>query len=388
MAGLTRMQAIGWKEFRRNDVTEVKMLGNTDSVYEEGNGVVGVSPSFVQCLYEAQDAESCRNVFGHSSIKYCGQRCSTPFDAYAIGCCVSLCENDWNVDLSLNDLGAEMVEMLLCGLKSVESNGGFVKELHLSFNPIKHEGIKNLQKFPNQILENIKTLSISDCGLDQTGFNLLADTIPSLFRLESLDISLNPGGNGSTVKLLQALGKHQRVKCLGMKYTGIGMADVMALYNMIRPSGSLTKLAIGRYRMSPECAQQLVCTVLSPSSLTVLHVWVPSSLSLLDCIETISDSLTELTFQSEGDLTEHLPKESSGKGGITLGDILKKNTTLTKLVLRIPLENTDLRTIVGSFAHNHTLRSIGLPRTHASQLSVYPGVEQQVLRDRILWFWT
>ena len=145
----------------------------------------------------------------------------------------------------------------------------------------------------------MRTRNLSGCGLRQKGFDLLANTVPLLSSLESLNISLNPGGNGSTVKLLQALGKHQRVECLMMAGTVIGRDDVMALSEVVQPSGSLRERDIGSFSgMSPECVQQLVRMVLSPSSLKRVEVWVPSSVSPLNYIETISDNLTSLGFRS------------------------------------------------------------------------------------------
>ena len=64
-------------------------------------------------------------VFGQSRVEYCGVGRSTPFDAYAVGCCVSLCRNDWIVDLEGSGLGPEVVEMLVCGLKSMQYGGGW-----------------------------------------------------------------------------------------------------------------------------------------------------------------------------------------------------------------------------------------------------------------------
>ena len=143
MAGLTRMQAIGWEEFTGRKVEE----GRVDRGYEVRDGEVRVWPSVVQCLYEAQDAGSCASVFGQSIVEYCGQWCSTPFDAYAVGYYVSVCRNDWNVDLRLNGLGPEVVEMLVCGLKSVQYGGGSVRELLLSGNPITDEGMRFFSSF-------------------------------------------------------------------------------------------------------------------------------------------------------------------------------------------------------------------------------------------------
>ena len=197
VAGLTRMRAIGWEEFIGREVRELEEEGeecdflyNVDRGYEVGDGEVVVWPSVVQCLYEAQDAGSCASVFGQSKVEYCGRWCSTPFDVYAVGYCVSLCRIDWDVDLRVNGLGPEVVEMLACGLKSVQYGGGSVRGLWLSLNPITDEGMRFLQQLPHQILQQMRSLNLSDCGLGQKGFDLLADTVPLLSSLEALAISI------------------------------------------------------------------------------------------------------------------------------------------------------------------------------------------------------
>ena len=384
VAGLTRMQAIGWEEFRGREVEEK----GRDKGYEVEDCGVRVWPSVVQCLYEAQDAGSCASVFGQSRVEYHGQWCSTPFDAYAVGYCVSLCRNDWTVDLSGNGLGLEVVEMLVCGLKSVQYDsgwygGGSVKELVLSRNPITDEGMRFLQQFPHQILQQMRTLILSHCGLRQKGFDLLADTV-LLSSLESLNIFDNPGGNGSTVKLLQALGKHQRIESLSMAGTVVGRDDVMALPEVVRPSGSLRELIIGssdNTHLPPKSVQQLVRMVLSPSSLEEVYMRVPSSVSPLRYIETISDSLTKLVFWSPLDASsEQLPTKLSCS---KLSNILKENTTLKVLVLHIPLGNTEMRAIVKSLKHNHTLTELWLSKWYHSQY--FSKSKRQALDHRIRW---
>ena len=382
VAGLTRMQAIGWERFRQREGNEEGMVYgvNEGRGYMVKDGEVEVRPSVVQCLYEAQDAGSCASVFGQSRVEYRGLKCSTPFDAYAIGYCVSICRNDWNVDLSGNGLGPEVVKMLACGLKSVQYGGGSVRELSLSGNPITDEGMLYLQTFSNQILHQLRKLGLSGCRLHQTGLDLLAAAVPLLSSLESLNISHNPGGNGSTVKLLQALGKHQRVECLEMQGTMIGRDDVMALSEVVQPSGTLRELTIGSYRdirMSPECVQQMVRTGLAKSSLRELYMQVPSSISPLDYIESINPNLTSLGFRSEDISSEKLQIERSCS---ELSNILKENTTLKELGLYIPLGNIEVRAIFESLEHNHTLTKLKLFNRHNSQHS-----SQQALEERIKW---
>ena len=388
VAGLTRMQDIGWEKFRGRKVIEKgRVISNVDKGYQVGDGVVEVWPSVVQCLYEAQDVESCMALFHSSKVQYCGQWCSIPFDVYCVGYCVSVCGNEWNVDLQMNGLGPKMVEMLAWGLKSVEYGCGFVKDLDWSDNPIKDEGMKYLQNFPSNILQKLSTLNLSGCGLGQTAFDLLAETLPLMSSLESLDIALNPGGNGSTVKLLQALGKHRSVEQLMMENTGFGRDDVMALSELIQSSQSLRELTTGSYSdVSPDCVQMMVKYVVSPFCLSGLVVLVPFSASPLNYIETISDSLTWLEFRSSGVSSEHpkqLPMELSDRGGIRLSSILRYNTTLKMLLLNLPLEDTEVREIVESLDHNSTLTGLRLSRIYHFQY--FSESERQALDHRIGW---
>ena len=377
VAGLTKMQAIGWEGFR------YRILGDIDRGYEVADGVVGVGSFVVQCLYEAQDEGCCDSVFGQSRVEYHGQwGHSTPFDAYAIGYCISLSKKDWNVDLRDNRLGPEVVEMLMCGLKSVQQVGGSVEPLTLSGNPIKCEGMKYLQQFPHQILQHIRTLYLSYCGLGQVGFDLLADTVPFLCSLKSLYIRGNPGGNGSTVKLFQALGKHQRVKHLRMEGTIIGEDDVMALPEVVQPSGNLRVLEIGSDRdMSAECVQQLVKKVLLPSSLRKLDMHLPSSISPLGYMQTISDNITRLRFLSP--ITASFEQLPTGLSCSMLSNILKDNTTLKVLRLQIPLGNKEVKEVVKSLEYNLTLTELRLPRRYQSLY--FSESERQALDHRIQW---
>ena len=381
VAGLTRMQAIGWEEFRGREVGD-----GEDKGYEVEGGVVRVWPSLLRCLYEAQDVGSCESIFNHLDyeydIYYMGRGYSTTFDAYAVGHCVSLCRNAWDVDLGVNELGPEAVRLLGCGLRSVGDGGGSVKELDLSHNPITPTGIEELAKFPHQILHQIRTLGLSLCNLEQVGFDLLADNLPLLSSLESLHISSNTGGNGSTVKLLRALGKHSTVESLNMSGIVIGRDDVMALSEVVHTSGSLRELYIGSWHMAPECVPQLVRTVLSPSSLTDLIVYVPPSASPLDHIDTVHENLTKLSLFSLGAPPPQQPSEV--RGGIRFSNILKENKTLKELVLHIPLEETEVRAIVDSLKINHTIAKLKLSeRYHSKYFSVS---ERQALDERIVWW--
>ena len=89
------------------------------------------------------------------------------------------------------------------------------------------------------------------CDIDQKRFENLAECIPYLHSLISLDIGYNPGGYGSLVKLLKALREHGKLRTLDMTYISIGMDDVAALAGLFQSSSNLRELRVGGFNISP-----------------------------------------------------------------------------------------------------------------------------------------
>ena len=159
------------------------------------------------------------------------------------------------------------------------------------------------------------------------------------------DITANPGGDGGLVKLLKALREHEKLQTLDMTYTSIsiGMDDVAALAGLLQSSSNLRVLRVGGSHGPPlatDVANQLVRTVLSPSSLNI--VTIEDCEYPLDGIETISDSIFELSFYYHLDLKlntspHSLTTNSSRvKSGTKLSHILRGNTSLKELTLHMP----------------------------------------------------
>ena len=169
--------------------------------------------------------------------------------------------------------------------------------------------------------------------------------------------------------------------------------------------GSFREVNIGLYSLSkegqwvlpPEVFQQLMRTVLSPSSLETLNIGTGSFASPLDHIETISDSLTVLTFNNyrfplcfkirspSSSLLSNISQQPIPnvciKGGTKLSHILRENTSLRVLKLRIPaLDRDEVRDIVHSLEDNHSLEELWLSEDHSHHLS---ESERQALEPRI-----
>ena len=264
VVGLTKMQNIGWEEFERVKVWTI--------VRYKGIGeVVEVGPFLLQCLYEAQDVKSCESVFGLWSLEF-DSRLQSNYGLYALGYCISACSNTWSV--RIEDVPREGLEMLGHGMKSVDYGDGSIEEFELSGYGIMNEG-EHLLQIPHQILQHIQSLKLMECDIDQRGFKNLNECIPYLHSLTSLDISANPGGDGSLVKLLKALSEYGKLQTLDMTHISIGMDDVEALAGLVWPSSSLRELRVGGSHGPPlatDVVNQLVRTVLSPSSLNTVTI--------------------------------------------------------------------------------------------------------------------
>ena len=379
VAGLTKMQNIGWEEFKR--VKRGSMTDRYEYKMDEVNDEVKVGPFLLECLYETQDIQ---RVFGqHRVTIQLYSHLTNYYDLYALGYCISVCSNTWNV--TTVGTPREGLEMLGHGMKSVDYGGGSIEELNLS----RSEGIMNegehLLQIPHQILQHIKSLTLRECDIDQRGFENLAKCIPYLHSLTSLEIYGNPGGDGSLVKLLKALREHGKLKTLGMTNISIGTDDVAALAGLVWPSSSLRKLRVGGPPLATDVVNQLVRTVLSPSSLNTVTIWVCEY--PLDGIETISDSISSLRFLYYPSLRPNTSPHpltanpSRVKGGTKLSHILRGNTSLKELKLRIPLDKDEVHDIIDSLKDHHSLERLLLSRGYHSQY--FSESERQALDPRV-----
>ena len=252
VAGLTGFKDIGW------DVVQSRRG-------RDGHRIV--TRFLLHSLYEAQEKVDCECVLGWSEVTFTVTR----FDCYAVGYCIAVSRSAWDLFGGFG-LGGEMVEMLVCGMKSKEEVHGSIEDFHLLPGPIKQEGMAHLKEMPQHVLRKISTLNVIGCELDGAALNLLSDIVPIMTSLKGLIINDNPVGPGGTVKLLQALGQLPNLHILGMLEINIGCDDIIALCKLIRPTGCLKELTIGDKDMPPECVELMMKTVLSLSSLEELHV--------------------------------------------------------------------------------------------------------------------
>ena len=379
VAGLTKMQHIGWNAFEWVEAEN----GRKALQYHVDIGVAAVTPLLLECLYEAQDVQSFESIFSQYRVifEYPYAQLSN-YGLYALGFCISACSNTWSV--TVRGMSREGPEMLGSGMKSVDYGGGSIEKLDFI---IGCKGImtkrEHLLQIPHPILQCIKLLNLVNNDIDQRGFENLAECIPYLHSLTKLRISNNPGGDGSLVKLLQALTKHNKLQKLYVYNISIGVDDVRALADLVQPSSSLKQLEVGESPlpgppMAVNVAKELVKTVLSPSSLDTVTVW--GCEYPLDDIETISVSINSLTFYYPL-LNPLMAYPSRVKGGTKFSHILRENTSLKVLELDIPLDKDEVQDIIHSLKDNHSLVKLKLSRKYHSQF--FSESEQQALVPRV-----
>ena len=374
VAGLTKMQNIGWDVFKR-----VKKIE-----YDIVDDVVAVDQFSLECLYEAQDVQSCESVFGQHRVTFFHCRLSIAnfnYDLYILGYCISLCSNTWTV--TVVEISRKHLEMLGHGMNSVKKyGGGSIDNLSLIWFS---KSTKQHLQIPHQILQHIKSLSLKVCTI---GHVYTDECIAFLHSLTSLTIS-DPR---YAKELLSALRRHGKLQTLHINLVR-DMDSVLTLARLVQSSRSLKTLVIGESYLTGYAEKQLMRTVVSLSSLNT--VTIAGCHYPLDGIETISDSINSLTFIfQEGGISiswylSYLSRVISSlnplwvKGGTKLSHILRKNTSLKELKLHIPLDKDEVQDIIDSLKDNHYLERLELSKEYHSQY--FSESEKQALDPRVIY---
>ena len=394
MAGLTGFKDVGWE-----------LVQSRRGRRRDGR----VRPILLQCLYEAQDEVACEFALGGSKVTFhpVGNIVQhlTGFDYFALGYCVAVSKCTWELNFYNKGLGAEIVEMLVCGLKYKAETGGSIERLLLGRNPIKQEGMAHIKEMPDNILRHITELSLPSCQLNGLALDTLSETIPTMTNLKELYIDGNPAGDGGTVKLLHALSTLSNLHNLEMYDTHIGCEDIRALSQLIRPSGCLKELWIGGNVMSPECKELMMETVLSKSSLSTLHFqhvlthcldfFTPlerncnlSNLVISSCNVSISPLAKALHKNTTLRTLRFLYSQIGTDGAIALAEMLKVNKSLEVLSYGFnkSLGEDGTRALINALHHNHTLKEMMLPNPSNADDWHFSHEEHNRMDSRVKWF--
>ena len=306
VAGLTGLKSIGYQLLHKA-TNSIKSMSRFELMSKYTTAVqrndIVYDPLFLRCLLEIQNEPRIRGICNkiykhlhnlHGSVF--SVTATSPFDCYAAGYCAAASGCEWSMVTSIE--GNETIELLGCGLRSVQYICGHLNSLQLSHNSLTYDAVNHLSLFPCVILNQLCKLDLSSNRLNKEAFDCLALILPCMLNLESLDVSNNRCGHGGMVQVLQKL-LLTKIKELNLIATNIGVADIQALSQLISPGASLSTLSIGDRGMPSETVTLLVETVLSPSSLETLELWgvgwTEESASKFKLLE-INKNLTNLKF--------------------------------------------------------------------------------------------
>ena len=345
VAGLTKMKDIGWDMFSEY-VESVRKYGHASELV-------------IQCLYESQNMELLERKFGPNIMTFKNDQSISNYDAFALGYCISMSRSTWDITVSRSP--GFPFKLFVHGLKC-----GVLDESINSFALYRCNGIINgkehLLEIPDPILQHIKSLSFRDCGINQTGFMNLAECLPSLHSLTSLELNEHAFATAGVAVLLQKLRDHRKLKSLSLDGMDIDVDAANALVQLSLRELNISPMAMVLYKPpAAEVYQKLGRSLLSSASLEKLTMY-NFFCTVLDGMDDISDNISTLNlhFHPQSNSSRWSRAYPRVKYGTKISHILRRNTSLKELELKVPLDEGEVCDILHSLEDNHTLERLVL----------------------------
>ena len=327
-----------------------------------------------------------------------------PLDYYVTGHAISHFNCPWSLRFWSYSIDDDKFALFCQGCAAPGGTGcrGHISDADFSNNDITSESIQSFVNIPPHILQNMRELNLRCNKLDGSACDLLAKAVPSMSRLEKLDLSDNPIASGGAVEVIKAL-CGSRVKILVQKQlqalrlynTGIGVPDCEALCELLKSSYMLQYLDIDRNNLSSESVANIITGLSHNHSLTTLnisnsHFNMANVVSLASVLRDQSKcTLTWLVLrdchisgQGASKLAAALCKNSTLKhlyldrnpigveGASSMSDLLQHNTSLKELELcDDSVGKEGVRQLINSLKHNQTLRELYLPEKYKTETS-------------------
>ena len=307
-------------------------------------------------LYESQNQALLTSVLGSGERYLRLSYSATPTDFFTAGYCLAHSNCTWNFDLaSVDDVAMEFLSRGCNHKIPVNGISSQLVSADFSGGSITAESVGHILTIPKSLLQYIKYLNLSDNKLDRRGCELLAEGVPRMPSLETLDLRGNPDiGNGGVTQLISSL-HCCKLRELDMERTGISDPDFECLAKYIHSTTSLEELWIGENDISARNIDSL-CRALSANSsikkLDISHCHLTTSHCghlgqlLRHCqIETLDLTRCELTSEGireviRGLSDNHLLKvlnlsgnQIGSEGAVAMAAMLKTNSSLERLCL-------------------------------------------------------
>ena len=312
LAGLSQFQGVGWPNVMESIGISLSSQGNR-----------GCNSILLNCLFEAQDTHACQDIFPSGQTVNYSPMTSTQFDYFALGYCIT--NSGQSCKWKLCGIGGEGLGAIAAGLCSAHvAPVGCIDLIKLSYGG---KEIHNLGLLPKCILQGIRELNLSNCGLNNEACMWLSNFLPSLSSLQQLDLADNPFTGGSAGNIFNALSKLNSFQYLDLLHAELDESDIDALRSVVKKNGTLKNLIIGRCQMSPSHVEKVVDILLADSSLeniSFMNIDFPRLATHLAKRLESNTTLESLMLWDRSFCTD---------GALKLISALETNTTLVSMTL-------------------------------------------------------
>ena len=322
--------------------------------------------NYFHFLFEAKDISVTTRTLGSDEMVVKSRYSWTPLDYYVTGHAISHSNCSWRLNFRHSSIDDGKFQLLCQGCAAPRETGcwGHMSNADLINNDITSKSIQSFVNIPLHILQNMRELYLSHNNLDGNACDLLAKAVPSMSRLESLQLDGNPIGSGGAVEVIKAL-CGSGVKELELHNAGIGEPDCAALCELLKSTHSLQQLDI-YLNLSSESVASIITGLSHNSSLRKLDIsYSHFSMANVDSLASVlkDHSKCALTWLN----LEHC--HISSEGAVKLAAALCKNTTLDELnVIHNPIgEHVEGATAVAKMlVENKTVTRLDLRDCHLS----------------------
>ena len=307
----------------------------------------------------------------------------TPLDYYSVGYALANSPSKWELHFSFSrsSMGNEAMKEVCRGMLKCMEPSETGQDIHAYFGSSNTsvEGLKWFVKMPSHLLQRIVSLDFCVNKLDKKALDLLPQVVPALSRLEVLNLSYNPIGQGGAVELMRALSHYKTpLKELKLEWTSLGEEDIQALCEVLADN-HIELLVIDGPTIS------IMRHHIQAIRFKSLHVYPPMSVdsctSLASLLKQYTCQLKELDIsicrinidgvvQLAAALSENKSvvevdmwgdEDIGDVGAGAFGDLLRKNTVLRELNLSYcGITSQGCDRLAGGIRVNSTLQVLDL----------------------------
>lgn len=312
LAGLSKFKGLGWQKA----VESMEFCPDAE-------GRSSCSSTLLNCIFEAQDSDACQKVFPSGLTVSYSPITSTQFDCFALGFCIA--NSGHGCKWKLCAIGGKELASIAAGIQSVNCNSkGRIDLIKLSYGG---DEIHNLAQFPACILQELRELNLSNCGLNNESCSWLANFLPKIRSLRQLDLSDNPFSEGSTGNIFASLSQLNEFQYLDLLHAQLNEQDIVSIKYLVKKNGTLKNLIIGDRTMSPSRVELMVNVVLADSSLESI------SFMNIDFPRLATHLADRLKINKTLKMVMLWDRSFCRDGALKLMNALKENKTLSSMTL-------------------------------------------------------